>query len=353
MDYKKQIGVIIPSLSPDERLVTLVEELAGHGFQKILVVNDGSSADYDAFFEKTAQTGATVLRHVVNQGKGRALKTAFNYILENWLDCMGAVTIDSDGQHAVKDIIRCCETLVEHSDCLIMGCRNFKQDNVPFKSSFGNILTSKVMKLLVGIAVSDTQTGLRAMSKDLMEKFLKVTGERFEYETNMLLCCKEESIAIKEVSIETIYYENNKSTHFRPFQDSVKIYGLFFKFIAASLSSSVIDLGIFTVGTLLLKDMFSGYYIIISTVIARVISSLYNFFVNRQSVFKSDDNLTATMVKYYILAAIQMALSALGVWGIFHLLGGNETLIKVVVDCFLFVISFQIQREWVFKKKGK
>lgn len=353
MDYRKQIGVIIPSLSPDERLVTLVEELAGHGFQKILVINDGSSDEYDAFFEKTMQTGATVLRHVVNQGKGRALKTAFNYILENWEDCMGAVTIDSDGQHAVKDIIRCCEALVEYPDCLIMGCRNFKQDNVPFKSSFGNIMTSKVMKLLVGIAVSDTQTGLRAMSKDLMEKFLKVTGERFEYETNMLLCCKEESVAIKEVSIETIYYENNKSTHFRPFQDSVKIYGLFFKFIAASLSSSVIDLGIFTLGTLLLKDMFPGYYIIISTVIARVISSLYNFFVNRRSVFKSDDNLTATMVKYYILAVVQMALSALGVWGIFRLLGGNETLIKVVVDCFLFVISFQIQREWVFKKKGK
>ncbi len=353
MSYKEKIGVIIPSLSPDERLVTLVKDLKEHGFLHILVVNDGSSTDYDDFFNRTADMGATVLRHVVNQGKGRALKTAFNFILEQWQDCDGAVTIDSDGQHAVKDIIRCCETLEENPDCLILGCRNFKQDNVPFKSSFGNIMTSKVMKLLVGIAVSDTQTGLRAMSKDLMEKFLKVTGERFEYETNMLLCCKEESIAIKEVSIETIYYENNKSTHFRPFQDSVKIYGLFFKFIAASLSSSVIDLGIFTVGTLVLKDMFPGYYIVISTVVARVISSLYNFFVNRQSVFKSDDNLTATMVKYYILAVIQMALSAVGVMVVFRLLGGNETLIKVVVDCLLFVISFQIQREWVFKKKGK
>ncbi|MBQ8188626.1 MAG: bifunctional glycosyltransferase family 2/GtrA family protein [Lachnospiraceae bacterium] len=353
MSYKEKIGVIIPSLSPDERLVTLVKELKEQGFLHILVVNDGSSADYDEFFNRTKEMGATVLRHVVNQGKGRALKTAFNFILEHWQDCTGAITIDSDGQHAVKDIIRCCEALMENPDCLIMGCRNFKQDNVPFKSSFGNILTSKVMKLLVGIAVSDTQTGLRAMSAPLMGKFLKVTGERFEYETNMLLCCKEETIAIKEVSIETIYYENNKSTHFRPFQDSVKIYGLFLKFIAASLSSSVIDLGIFTVGTLLLKDMFPGYYIIISTVIARVISSLYNFFVNRQTVFKSDDNLTATMIKYYILAVVQMALSAAGVMIVFTLFGGNETLIKVIVDCLLFVISFQIQREWVFKKKGR
>lgn len=353
MNYKEKIGVIIPSLSPDERLVTLVKELKEQGFLHILVVNDGSSADYDEFFNRTKEMGATVLRHVVNQGKGRALKTAFNFILEHWQDCVGAITIDSDGQHAVKDIIRCCEALMENPDCLIMGCRNFKQDNVPFKSSFGNILTSKVMKLLVGIAVSDTQTGLRAMSTSLMEKFLKVTGERFEYETNMLLCCKEETITIKEVSIETIYYENNKSTHFRPFQDSVKIYGLFLKFIVASLSSSVIDLGIFTLGTLLLKDLFPGYYIIISTVIARVISSVYNFFVNRQSVFKSDDNLTATMVKYYILAVIQMALSAVGVMVVYGLFGGNETLIKVIVDCFLFVISFQIQREWVFKKKGR
>lgn len=351
MDDKTKVGIIIPSLSPDERLVTLVEELKEEGFTHILVVNDGSTEEYNVFFEKTEKLGAEVVRHVVNQGKGRALKTAFHYVLQNWTDCVGVATIDSDGQHAVKDIIRCAKRLIEQPDSLVMGCRNFKQDNVPFKSSFGNILTSKVMHLLVGIKVSDTQTGLRAMSLDTARKFLSVSGERFEYETNMLLACKEQEIAIEEVSIDTIYYEGNKSTHFRPLQDSLLVYGMFLRFIVASLSSAVIDLGLFALFTLLFKKACPMYYIVISTVLARVISSLYNFFVNRQGVFKSEAGLGKTLIRYYVLAVCQMALSALGVSWLFAMIGGNETLVKIVVDTILFMISFQIQREWVFKKK--
>ena len=351
MDYKTKVGIIIPSLAPDERLITLVKQLKEEGFLHILIVNDGSSKEYDCFFEKTEKLGAEVVRHVVNQGKGRALKTAFHYVLQNWTECVGVTTIDSDGQHAPKDIVRCAKRLLERPESLVMGCRNFKQDNVPFKSSFGNIMTSKVMHLLVGIKVSDTQTGLRAMSLETARKFLAVSGERFEYETNMLLACKEQGIEIEEVAIETIYYEGNKSTHFRPLQDSLLVYGMFLRFIVASLSSAAIDLGLFALFTLLLKTACQGYYIIISTVLARVISSLYNFFVNRQGVFKSEAGLGKTMLKYYLLAGCQMALSALGVSWLFALIGGNETLVKIVVDTILFMISFQIQREWVFKKK--
>ena len=212
-------------------------------------------------------------------------------------------------------------------------------------------MTSKVMHLLVGIKVSDTQTGLRAMSLDTARKFLSVSGERFEYETNMLLACKEQGIEIDEVSIETIYYEGNKSTHFRPLQDSLLVYGMFLRFIVASLSSAAIDLGLFALFTLFLKNICPVYYIVISTVLARVISSMYNFFVNRQGVFKSEAGLGKTMVRYYVLAVCQMVLSAFGVSWLFTIIGGNETLVKIVVDTILFMISFQIQREWVFKKK--
>ena len=351
MDDKTKVGIIIPSLSPDERLVTLVEELKKGGFVHILVVNDGSTNDYDTFFERTRALGAEVVRHVVNQGKGRALKTAFHYVLQNWQECVGVATIDSDGQHAVKDIIACAECLLDNPQALVMGCRNFKQDNVPFKSRFGNRLTSKVMQLLVGIKVSDTQTGLRAMSMDNVRRFLSVSGERFEYETNMLLACREQGISIAEVSIETIYYEGNKSTHFRPFQDSILIYGMFLRFVVASLSSAAIDLGLFAFLAFLLRDAVPTYYIALSTIVARVVSSMYNFFVNRRGVFKSEAGLGATMLRYYLLAVCQMAMSAVGVSWLFELLGGSETLIKIMVDTVLFLISFQIQREWVFKNK--
>ncbi|MGN0132568.1 MAG: glycosyltransferase [Lachnospiraceae bacterium] len=353
MKNTDRIGIIIPSLSPDDRLIKLVEELIQNGFYDILIVNDGSEPEYDTFFERAQALGAVVIRHAVNQGKGRALKTAFHYILNEWDDCTGVITIDSDGQHTVPDIIACRKSLKEHGDSLILGCRNFREANVPFKSRFGNIITSKVMKILVGIDISDTQTGLRAMSRELMKKYLQVSGERFEYETNMLIFSKEENIPVVEVPIATVYYEGNKSTHFRPFQDSVKIYGLFLRFIISSLSSSVIDIVLFTMGTHVLKSALPGYYIVVSTVVARVISSIYNFLLNRNSVFKSDGSLVHTMIKYYMLAVVQMSLSAAGVWSLYHVFGGNETVIKIVVDCILFLISFQIQREWVFPKNSK
>lgn len=351
MENIKNVGIVIPSLSPDARLVQLVEELAANGFVRVLVINDGSSDEYNSFFDKTRELGAVVLRHVVNQGKGRALKTAFHYVLDQWPDCAGVITTDSDGQHAPEDIRACAESLIQNPDKLILGCRDFKKANVPFKSRYGNVITSNVMKLFVGLNISDTQTGLRGIPKRLMKRFLAVSGERFEYETNMLLCCKEEDIPIMEVPIATIYYENNKSTHFRPLQDSVKIYGLFLKFIMASLSSSLIDIVLFALGTAVLKDVMPGYYIIVSTVLARVISSVYNFAINRQTVFKSEASVRHTLFRYYMLAIVQMSLSAFGVWCVFELFGGSETLIKIVVDCLLFVISFQIQREWVFKRK--
>lgn len=347
------IGIIIPSLSPDDRLIRLVKDLMTEGFYDIVVVNDGSSPDYDRYFDQVRDMGAVVLCHVVNQGKGRALKTAFNYILHEWKDCVGAVTIDSDGQHTIPDILAVSRRLKEKGDQLILGCRNFKNAGVPAKSRFGNIITARVMKVLLGLDISDTQTGLRGMSRQLMESFLRVSGEGFEYETNMLIFCKEDNISVSEVPIATVYYEGNKSTHFRPFRDSLKIYALFLKFMLASFSSSVIDIVLFTLGTIALKNVMPGYYIVVSTVIARIVSSLCNFLINKNNVFKSNDRLVHTIIRYYTLAVVQMTLSATGVWGLYHVFGGNETVIKIIVDCILFLISFQIQREWVFIKEKK
>lgn len=351
MHCTKNVGIIIPSLSPDERLISIVREIINEGYKYVLIVDDGSDEKYKSFFDDVEQLGGTVVHHAVNLGKGRAIKTAFNYILTNWPQVEYGITADSDGQHTVTDINKCVNALIDNQDKLVLGSRNFSGENIPFRSRFGNKLTSKVMKILVGVSINDTQTGLRGMSRDLMKKYLAVDGERFEYEMNMLLYSKEMNISIVEVPIETIYLEENKSSHFRPFQDSIKIYGLFLRFIVASLSSFVIDIGLFSLATFLLRGVFPEYYIIVSTIIARVISSVYNFFMNRHGVFKSNDHLGKTMIKYYTLAVLQMSISAVGVWALCGLWGNNETLIKIIVDCLLFVISFQIQREWVFKKR--
>lgn len=124
--------LVIPSLNPDENFLNLLEEFKNKIAKEkinisIVVVNDGSSEKFDSIFEKIKEKNITVLRHVVNLGKGRALKTAFNYILNEAKNLKSVVTADSDGQHLIEDIISCLRSSNENKDTLILGTRNFKK----------------------------------------------------------------------------------------------------------------------------------------------------------------------------------------------------------------------------------
>lgn len=351
-----EIPVIIPAYEPDEKLIVLLQHLQEVGITHIVVVDDGSGSEYRTLFEQAeAMKGCTVLTHAVNLGKGRALKTAFNYCLMQYPDLTGCVTADSDGQHTPQDILACMKKLWDNPDALILGCRNFDARDVPARSSFGNKCTRKVLQYLIGISVSDTQTGLRAISSAFMETLMNVKGERFEFETNMLIETKNRNIPIQEVPVETIYIEANKTSHFNPVKDSIRIYMIFGKFLFSSLSSSILDLLLFHFFCRVLQET-SGFlqelpYIVGATVMARVISAIYNFLINYKVVFKSRANMAATAVKYCLLAICQMLCSAFLVNGLFNLLGGYEVAVKIPVDVFLFFLSFVIQREFVYRKK--
>lgn len=350
MGYKEQIAVIIPSLNPDEKMLRFLDELKKTGFIHILIVNDGSSRDYDIFYKVAEEKyGCRIFNHAVNLGKGRALKDAFNYVLSNLSGISGVVTVDSDGQHSATDTLRCAKALLQNMDSLIMGCRTFYDKSIPFRSRAGNIITCKVLKLLSGIQVSDTQTGLRAMSIERLKKFVSVSGERFEYEMNMLLSVREEGIPIVEVPIETIYLENNKSSHFNPLMDSLKIYSLFLKFLTVSFVSFFIDILLFTLFNSVTRVLLPLYHITVSTALARIISSLFNFSVNREKVFGSIENKGMVMLRYYSLCVVQMVVSALAVTYLYSVLKTHVNLIKILVDSVLFIISYQIQMKWVFK----
>ena len=320
-------------------------------FEHIVIVNDGSGDEYEDFFNRLKSEGYDVLTHSVNLGKGRALKTAINHVLNAYPDAVGMVTADCDGQHIVADIKNVVAKLKENTERLVIGSRNFDDRQVPLRSSFGNKMTRGIFAVFVGIKITDTQSGLRAFGRNIMKTFLRVAGERYEYETNMLIECKEKDIKIEEVEISTIYIENNALSHFNPVKDSIIIYKLFFKFILAALSSFIIDIGLFSLLVCTLPDSLSCGLItkiVVATVVARIISSLYNYFVNSKMVFKKANR--SSIIKYYVLVVVQMLVSAFAVSGIFDHLGGNATVIKLIVDSIIFVINFYIQREWVFKK---
>lgn len=352
------IPIIIPSYEPDELLLELCDRLTEAELTNVIVVDDGSGSEYQKIFQKVKdEYGFILLTHEENKGKGRALKTAFTFILENQKEAIGCVTADSDGQHSPQDIIKCMQALQENPNALILGCRDFSGEDVPAKSRFGNELTKKIFSYLCGIKVSDTQTGLRGIPTEFMKHLLTIKGERFEFETKMLIECLHR-VEIVEIPIKTIYdSKEDHKTHFNPLLDSVRIYrifaGMFFKYIFSSLSSCALDLILFTVFCGLLRERFAHSYILWSTVAARVISATYNCLVNYFVVFQSNRqnrSIQNSIVKYFGLAAVQMLASALFVTLISGLLTGavSDTLVKAVVDVALFFVSYYIQRKFIF-----
>ena len=225
-----KVTVIVPSLDPDEKLIQVVDGLLADGFDDILLVNDGSHPDHVWPFEKAAEhPEVTVLTHEVNKGKGRALKTAFAWCIENRPDIDGAVTVDGDNQHKPRDVRRCAEAMIADPGKVWLGVRDFSLDHVPARSRFGNTLTRGIMKMACGVSVTDTQTGLRAVPAKDLPLMLEIPGERYEYETQMLLSLREKGVGIGEVVIETVYIDENESSHFDPLKDSWKIYKIIFR----------------------------------------------------------------------------------------------------------------------------
>ncbi len=358
------VVVILPSLDPDYRMNLVVDGCMERGFKTIVVVNDGSDKEHSEPFETAAKKpGVVVLKHDVNMGKGRSLKTAMKWVLENRKDAAGVVTVDGDNQHHPDDIKACAEAMIERG-ITVLGCRDFSEPQVPWKSKAGNNITKFVFGALCGIKISDTQTGLRAFPMDVLPFLCKTEGDRFEFETNMLLEMHSASIPFSEVKIRTIYEDKENSTsHFHPFRDSFKIYKIIFKYVFSSLASTLIDLALFFVLNLILSRVITGnlsllgksfsaglVVVFLSTAGARIVSSFMNYKVNKHIVFRSEAK--NTIQKYYALAIIQLCVSALLVYLISNLFGEGSvlrTFCKAVVDTALFFISFRVQKTWVFK----
>ena len=355
-----KISVVLPSLDPDEKLIRVVEGLLEYGFTDIILVNDGSKQENLHYFTDLAAAHPEIhlLHHEVNKGKGAALKNAFRFFLQNRPESCGVVTVDGDDQHHPEDTKRCCEQMMASGN-IVLGCRDFNQADVPARSSFGNKTTSLIFKIFVGMTISDTQTGLRAIPRKQLETLAEISGERFEYETNMLLAMKDHGMAFDEVKIRTVYIEENKSSHFRVIHDSWRIYKLilkhFFRYTLSSLTSAVVDTAAYALLTKMLSGIVKDFALTaVAGVGARVISSLLNFYMNKKLVFQTNVSTGKAMLRYYALALPQMAAQVLLTQGVYSLLHisdsatGLRTLIYAVVMTVLYFLSYVIQQRWVF-----
>lgn len=350
------ICIVIPALNPDEKTTRYIGALIeNEGFGSILVVNDGSGPAYDVVFQALdAHPEVTVLNHPENKGKGAALKTAFRYVLENMPACTGVVTADADGQHSPQDTKTTADALAEHPNHLVLGMRDFHGEHVPWTNKTGNRITTAVFALFYGKRVHDTQTGLRGYGRDLMQACLNLAGDRYEFEMHVLMEAAKRNMPILSVPIKTIYLDDNASSHYNKWRDSFRIYTLLLKpflfFALVGVLSAALDIFIFTrIYHRVFTQLPLARRVLFSTIGARVLSGCFNFTANRLAVFHEGSK--TSVPKYVLLACVQLLCS----WALVTAFKMSTDLavhwVKVIVEAVLFVISFQIQRRWVFRKK--
>ena len=339
----ESLAVLVPAWQPRERLLPLVQALLRAGFGRIVVVDDGSQAEYAAVFAGvSALPRVEVLHHALNLGKGRALKTGFNHLLMQGAEFVGVVTADADGQHTPEDIQRVGEALLRSGAHPVLGVRAFSGD-VPLRSRVGNLMTRRVFSFLTGTHITDTQTGLRGLPLCILPELIALDGERYEYEMTTLAHLCRGGRGPQEVPIATVYIENNRDSHFDPVWDSMRIYFVLVRFYASSLSAAGLDLLLFTVCFTLTGD------VLLSVVTGRL-SSLVNFWVNRRFVFHHSGAVGQALWRYYVLAVAIGAASYWAIVGFHQYMHWPVLLAKIGVDVLLSLLSFAVQRTFVFRR---
>ncbi len=335
------VAAIVPAYNPGDELAPLIGQLLDAGFGRIVVVDDGSGLASAAVFSRLPNSPRLILlRHAVNCGKGRALKTAFNHCLSQHPDFFGVVTADADGQHRADDVVRVAAELLAQ-DTPVLGVRQFDR-GVPLRSRLGNIVTRRVFALLYGRSISDTQTGLRGFPLRELVWLITAEGERYEYEFSVLASAIARRLPVHELSIATIYRDGNRSSHFNPLLDSMRIYFVLIRFFASSLLAAGIDFIAFAI-------VFSlGGNTLIALISGRGCALSANFLLNKKFVFHYRRGGKAVFLRYCALVVLLAAISYLMILKLQSLLDMGALTAKLIAESFLFVLSFALQREVVF-----
>ncbi len=349
MNHKKLqgVGILIPAYNPNQKLKDIVSDHIDQGFSRIVIVNDGSDAETSqVIFSEIAQNPEViVLTHTRNLGKGEALKTGFRYYLEEAATSL-VVTVDADGQHLAQDVELIASTGLDHPDSLVLGVRKFGED-VPLRSKLGNQITRVVLGVTKGLWLKDTQTGLRSYPVKLLQKLIEIQSSRYEYEFETLLVFQEQGVDIIERTITTVYIDNNIESHFRPLIDSCRIYFVFLRYLFISLASFVLDIVIFFIAMQFTNS------ILYSTYLARSISAIFNFAMNKYTVFKITglQSLRKEIAGYSLLVLVIATISGASVSLVYKIVDSNLLWIKIIVDILLFFLACYVQRRFIFSHK--
>lgn len=337
--------VVIPALRPGPALAGLVRDLSLAGIRHIIVVDDGSGdGSREVFDACLALPGVEVIRHAANLGKGAALKTGIRHAMAAEAGGAGVVTADADGQHLSQDILRVAAALEENPDCLVLGARTFGGE-VPWRSRVGNTVTRRLVRLLAGQPLTDTQTGLRGIPRSLLPHLVEIASCGYEFELDMLIAAKHRGHRIVEIPIRTVYEAGNRASHFNPLLDSMRIYFVLLRFSALSLLTAALDNAVF----FLCFGVTSA--VGRSQIAARAAAVLFNYGAARRAVFLSSERHRIVLPKYLLLVAASGTASYALIGLLRGAFGWPVMAAKIAAESILFLANFVIQRDVVFRRR--
>ncbi len=338
-DMKNTAVVLIPVYKPDESLLRLCEALGGFA---LVVADDGSGAAYNDILRRAEEYGV-VLRLEKHSGRGAALKRGYRYIGESeaYVGCTHIVTADAASDAA--DVVRVAEAA--EAGGVVLG--------VGTVQSAPRRLTGFGFRIAAGKGVSDATTGLRAVPREHALRYAALPGKGFEVELNQLFDAVEEKTPITEVAVDGAAAGSRR---FRPVVDTVRLYWAMFlasrslKYVFSSGVAFVIDYALLVLIAGLLN--FEGSVELVAAPAAWLVSSLTNFFMNRNFVFRSDTPLLVALPEYYGLAGVVFLLKTYVLLELLvRALHIPLAVAKPVAEVVFFISNYFIQKKFIFKKK--
>ena len=204
MKLDEGVWVIVPAYNELKTIAKVVKELKEYT-NNLVVVDDGSR---DNTFEVVKELGVFVLRHIVNLGKGAALKTGCEFALRKGAKIL--VFIDADCQHKPEDIPKFVDELRKENADIVFGYRKLTKD-MPAVFKFGNWLINFITKFIYGVNLNDTQSGFRCLRAETYRK-IKWDSQDYSVESEMVAKVGKRKLRYRQIPIQTIYSDKYKGT---------------------------------------------------------------------------------------------------------------------------------------------
>ncbi len=201
-----KIFIVIPAFNEEPVIRDVITKVKKEGYSNIIVVDDGSP---DFTSAQAKKTEAIVLRHILNRGKGAAIKTGIEAAKIMGADII--VTFDGDGQHDPKDIKKVIQ-LLEKGDSIVLGVRSF--DKVPTFRRLANLLGNSFTWMIYGMSVKDSQCGLRGFSKSALD-VIDTQNDRYEYDSEVIREIYKNKLKYSEVPIKVYYTKYSQQKKMR------------------------------------------------------------------------------------------------------------------------------------------